>query len=350
MKTIANLDGLRAFAVAGVLVSHCAPKDWPGHVFPWGHLGVQLFYAISGFLITGILLDAAERHPGRPGVVLKTFYARRFLRIFPPYYALLGLVWLSGIGFPDGSGPACFFYYINLTEAARGLSYPYLNHLWSLCIEEQFYLLWPWVVLGVSAHWRSRVLGIFFLSALAAKVGFGLAFDDGIFTRNMPISNFDTLAGGAFLAWNARRPNGAAWGLNQKLMIAWLAVGIVLHFLGRTAWMPEALGHLLQPLGISLVLLAVVEWAFRQEGSRWSAWLRWPPLNGMGKISYGIYLYHFIVLLVLYKIIKLLGQPAWLSVGLGFTGAWLALTLLTATVSWFCFERPILSLKRYFVS
>lgn len=145
LKYIRSLDGLRAIAIILVMLFHFG-------IIGFGWLGVQMFFVLSGFLITGILLnlkDSRERFSGK----IKTFYIRRVLRIFPVYYfyLLCFLVCWIIYKYPADFGYKVlylFTYTYNFTRTFYGWTLsPYFTHLWSLCVEEQFYLIWPFIIL-----------------------------------------------------------------------------------------------------------------------------------------------------------------------------------------------------------
>src|SRR5687768_1429660 len=155
-----QLDALRALAVSMVIFSH-----WPGyHHDMWsddlfwfnGEIGVKLFFVISGFLITGILLDErikADQNDLGKASLLKTFYIRRFLRIFPLYYATLFVAFV--LGHPDvvASWKWQVTYLSNFFYAMRGEYLGEVSHFWSLAVEEQFYFVWPLIILFVPKKW-----------------------------------------------------------------------------------------------------------------------------------------------------------------------------------------------------
>jgi peptidoglycan/LPS O-acetylase OafA/YrhL len=155
LDTIASLDGLRALAILAVMWEHSnlirLPSQIHGMVRP-AYLGVDIFFALSGFLITRILLHDRAR-----GVPLRFFLMRRFLRIFPIYYLTLAVVavWRPG---PDVGWSALYlsnFYFAFNSDPSL------LRHTWSLAVEEHFYLFWPLMVYGLKLHW-SRALAWFF--------------------------------------------------------------------------------------------------------------------------------------------------------------------------------------------
>ncbi len=138
-----QLDGLRAIAVMAVVFQHFAPSGW-SKVIPWGGLGVTLFFVLSGYLITGILLKGREE----PGM-LRHFYIRRALRIFPVYYATLLIAALLAIPPVRETFWWHAFYLSNVLFALKNSYFGAVSPFWSLAVEQHFYLIWPWVVLFV---------------------------------------------------------------------------------------------------------------------------------------------------------------------------------------------------------
>lgn len=162
-----ELDGLRAIAVGAVLFAHFIPVKY--HVsLPFGSAGVQLFFVLSGFLITSILLRSKDVSLRK---ALKNFYARRFLRIFPLYYLLLALCALTGWMSWQEDLPWHVFYLSNVYISQLGHWPSVGGHLWSLSVEEQYYLVWPLVVLLTSKPTLVRIT----LVAMATSVALRLA-------------------------------------------------------------------------------------------------------------------------------------------------------------------------------
>src|SRR5262245_34719431 len=141
MVRLPQLDGLRALAVLGVLVCHSTDSEW-AHLGPFG---VRLFFVISGFLITRILL---EQRGAPVGSVLRAFYWRRLGRIAPLYYVALIVYWSFGVPGARELWPWLVTYTSNMVDPATPLGF--VGHFWSLAVEEQFYLVWPPLVLLLS--------------------------------------------------------------------------------------------------------------------------------------------------------------------------------------------------------
>jgi len=350
MKHIAAIDGLRALAVSGVLVAHYIPEGAHIHVLPWGSLGVQLFFVLSGYLITRILIESADLEgPGRHRKILKSFYARRFLRISPPYYLLLGLLVILGLQRDPAAMAASFFYVINFLEAANPQgSYAHLGHLWTLCIEEQFYLFWPWLALLLPRRFLPSVtLGLVGFALISRFLLLSAGWDY-LSVRNMPTSQLDALAGGSLLAQfhTGVIPRWADGWQRRGRALLWSALTVYLCI-----ELIPVLGALKPTLGIfasAVFFIGVVDHTARGTLHPSLRWLESKPCVFVGKISYGIYLYHFISLIVLYKIISLMNAASAFANPWLFVPAWTACTLMLATLSSQFFERPILRLKRYF--
>ncbi len=291
------LDGLRALAIAAVLVHHSALAEVHG---PWsrGFLGVDLFFVISGFLITTLLVREWDRE-GR--ISLRGFYWRRILRILPLYYLLVTVMGLYAVFVTGAEGmarlwPAYYLFLANfLTEHI-----PTLYPTWSLSMEEQFYLLWPLLMVWLPRRlWGwALALGIG-LNLTAMVTGFGVigisAVTWGPFWFHMPDVTYTPLLLGAGLALCLHDPRGFAlvWRLfGQKGMgLALMAVVLALIFV----LLPEVLAgwpYLLLHFGMTCWLAALV----LREDSLLHGLLRLRPLVRVGMVSYGIYLLHLVVL------------------------------------------------------
>ncbi len=340
------MDGLRAIAVAGVLVAHYLPTDNVIQFMPWGLLGVQLFFVISGFLITGILLDA--RGKAKNSDVLKAFYMRRFLRIIPPYYLLLAIYSILGVSFASGTLLASALYYLNIFESAFPGEYPYIGHFWTLCIEEQFYLVWPWVIIFLP---RSKLLIFTILAMLFAptsRVLLDLAGLPYLSIRNLPTSALDSLGGGALLALmhHGYAPRLMQW---WQRYYGWLfALGLLLYFATHfnTAL---SISHLWIGLfGTAICGMSAVHYSTLNYDTLFDRFLTNRCVQYIGKISYGIYLYQFLTLFPLYKLVSILGHPTILKNDYIYALTWTSMTIATAAISWHCFERPLLRLKKLF--
>ncbi|MER8392345.1 acyltransferase [Mesorhizobium sp. M1340] len=341
-----QLDALRAIAVTMVLYAHFFAA---GGASFWGHIGVRLFFVLSGFLITRLLLEARVAAEFETGPALRSFYIRRALRIFPPYFAVLGFVWLVDLEQSRGSLVWHALYLSNFWYASQNEWTPWLLcHFWSLSIEEQFYIAWPLIVLLAPRRRLEAIcIGVIALS-LAYRFYWPIAGMPSLARDLLPPASMDALASGALLA--AYRSRAA--GLPQWLRVGWpglAAAFFVLQWFSPTPENPVqewGLWLLLQILPVA-PLVVIVASCSTGIGGRAGKLLELPPLLGFGRISYGVYLYHPIVLALVVK-----SQP-WIPLNVSEQGPGRFLvagtaTLMLASVSWLLFEKPLNSLKRHF--
>ncbi|MFK7740573.1 MAG: acyltransferase family protein [Planctomycetota bacterium] len=347
-RHIPSLDGLRAIAVLLVLWSH-APHGVDGYpdwlkTAHWlaspGGLGVELFFALSGFLITRILLVERQR-----GQAVRWFLLRRLLRIFPIYYLLIVVVALVE---PTDRLAWYLLYLNNFTDVIwppqNGIG---LGHTWSLCVEEHFYLLWPLVVAWTAPRTSRRVLlwGVIptaILSALAL-CWFLPAPRSALIVQSVSPVRFGTLAAGALVAfaepWLRQQPNRLL-----RLGALLIVLGLALHphiwflyvpfFVLQAPWWPLDFA----PAGLriqSAIFATGILLVCLQPRRSWLSPARLlsnAPLRAIGRISYAVYLYH----MPIYRWV-ILPQPTVLRTCLA-----VALTLAVAAVSYWLIERPIL--------
>ncbi|TIQ27175.1 MAG: acyltransferase [Mesorhizobium sp.] len=341
-----QLDSLRAVAVTLVLYAHFLAPNGTSFL---GHLGVRLFFVLSGFLITRLLLDARDTDAFATGPALRSFYARRVIRIFPPYFAVLGLVWLTDLEQSRSSLAWHALYLSNFWYALRNDWNPWLLcHFWSLSIEEQFYLAWPLIVLLAP---RKRIeaitIGVICFS-LAYRFYWPIAADPALARDLLPPASMDALACGALLA--VRRARGAD--IPQWMRLSWPALAAVFLLVvwsdpgpASSTWeWPRWVLVQVLPL---VPLAAIVAACSNGLGGRLGRLAELPPLLALGRMSYGVYLYHPILLAYAVK-----AQP-WIPLNVSEQGPGRflvagAATLVAASLSWTFFEKPLNSLKRYF--
>ena len=205
LRHMAQLDALRAIAVGMVLLYHF----WrPARQYvSFGPIGVRIFFVLSGFLITGILLRSRERcDSGQtpPGFAIRRFYVRRILRIFPLYYVALAIAWYGEVwGAREGMAWHAAYlsnvHFFLVNAAQPGVWGGHVAHLWSLAVEEQFYLVWPWVILFAPRRWLPGIaLGMAAVGPVFRSVVFGLTGND--LAPVLPLGCVDSLALGAYLA------------------------------------------------------------------------------------------------------------------------------------------------------
>lgn len=359
---IAELDGLRGFAIALVFGTHLwtYPATSPvlNRLFSSGWMGVDLFFVLSGFLITGILLSSrdAPRY-------YRNFYARRALRIFPVYYLLLVVVLLvlpvlhptPEILAARSQGWWYVLYLANVAIASGGWMIFLLDITWSLSVEEQFYLVWPWVV----KHVTERGLTIFCVASiivlplvrLVLLQAFGLSWR---WTHMLTPLRADAFAMGALAVLVSRGRMNIA-----RRWIVRVAVGgsLLILLLVLAGWF-ERSSDLVGSIGYSLTgsTFAAILLLSLQPSVALRRMLRLRPLRHLGRVSYGGYLYHPLCLVMLGTAMEAVGLdlPRLLP-GARMSGVVqiVAVSLLTwgvATVSFRLFEEPILRLKSRFAS
>ncbi len=340
-----QLDGLRALAIGSVMLfhytagaNHALDEGWT--IF--AGMGVTLFFVLSGFLITGILLKCRDDVlAGRSSVPwsLRQFYVRRFLRIFPAFYLVIAIAFLFA---RQNRGSLWWHaaYLSNFYFAKQGIMRGPLSPFWSLAVEEQFYLVWPLVVLLTPPKRLPMVLLILIGGSVAWRLVASCAGFNEIAIGALPMGCLDALGIGALLA--------AAGAHRHRFERLGLRLGSVL-------WVALVLAHLLHPIPrvelvysrtiVAFFSVGLVAGAARGLGGLFGRFLQAGPIVYIGTISYGLYLYHNLTPRFLPHVLSRLGfaPVGWLYVAVLIAG-----TIAVATLSWFLYEYPINGLKRFF--
>ena len=370
---IPGLDGLRGLAILMVMLMHFTDHQQTNsslvqvlnRILGCGWIGVDLFFVLSGFLITGILIDTKNT----PRYFLN-FFARRSLRIFPLYYGYVCVLLFCVVPFVQRTGymdsvnvqvvadnkPYFLLYGTNFLLAQRGhFLTGFVDHLWSLAIEEHFYFLWPFVVYFVGKRHLAAVCWTLIVGAIMSRAWF-------VFTGVWPLSAYlltpcrmDALAIGGLAAICARSPEI----LNSVMRLSkpglWIGGGYVLFYFGARGVLPwvgvtyEVVGKSVTAFFFALCLLGIVN--ARDKGLTSRAFSH-PLLCFFGRYSYGLYVFHTGVWLIKMRF----GIPQYLEAhSIPAFLVWfvdllipMIFSILIAFCSWHLFEKQVLKLKRFF--
>lgn len=371
------LDGLRFLAFLLIFSHHALPETIAGHPLlqsmarnAW--CGVDLFFVLSGFLISYLLFVEEDKRQAETGVAafsLPFFWVRRTLRIWPLYYLALALGFivlprLAGLDIGPHVGTAQYaeigqrygwsapLFMMNWTSMHWG--YPpsmMLAPLWSVCVEEQFYLLWPIILVFLKrAHRTKFIVGVIILSHLLKIPAYALAQDSPfayMWIYLNPVLRADTLMTGAliahFMVTHADRPPRVSLGHNGAFCGAIAVLCIMPQITTRSA--PEMLtGYILLDIACAAGVILCLT-----RGSRLQRLLSVWPLPWLGRISYGLYVYHILAIAFADQATKALtGWPRTQSFYAARYPLALAICIAIGSVSYVVFERWFLRLKLRF--
>jgi peptidoglycan/LPS O-acetylase OafA/YrhL len=344
-----QFEGLRAIAVLSVLFDHFGAKI-PNFPLPdaihLGATGVRLFLVLSGFFITASLKRARDRiecGQTSPIPALGHFYKQRFLRILPPYGIFVGLGLLCGIAGISQNFGWLMTFTVNILIAWTDEWPEAISHLWSICVQEQFYLLWPALIFFMPKRWV--------LQSILVAASLGVVFRIGCILYEVPLTarwvlpfgSLDSLAAGAALGWigvpSKRLKRGAEVGVNLTCVVMLVAAAYL-----RNSDPTRLVSVLVEPLEALAMVWLVARTMIGFEG--WVArLLTWKPLLQAGKISYGIYIYHVLVAICFDEWLTenwrwMIDIPVMRLMTLTFS------TIVFAAISWRLIEQPINLIRR----
>jgi peptidoglycan/LPS O-acetylase OafA/YrhL len=361
---ILTLDGVRGMAILMVLAHNLkvltGPQTSAGHAIDFlddlGWVGVQLFFVLSGFLITGILLDTRESDN-----YYRAFLGRRVLRIFPLYYGTLFVAFvvlpLVSSHHPPPDGQLWLWTYTSNWTAPFGHDNPEFPHFWSLAVEEQFYFLWPLVVRVLSHRRLLQVCIGIAVASLGFRLWMRLAGMGPQPVYMWTICRMDALALGAAVATVLRMPRLSELAQRRAREIALGGLALALAGFFFTRGDPRTTGRS-QTIGYSILAIAFASLVFtgvmveaRRSGLVYRV-LAWRPLRALGIYSYGMYVFHVpihraIGLPILRRWIPE-DEPVGAKIGLAYFLVTGAASLLAAMASYHLIEKRFLALKRYF--
>ncbi len=352
-----QLDGLRFVAVALVLYDHWLTES---NHWPFGALGVNLFFVLSGFLITRILLQSKTKNFGNAGGLknyLKTFYIRRTIRIFPIYYLSIIVLWLFQDPSVVGKLSWHFLYATNIYIAHYNTWLGVTDHFWSLAVEEQFYVLFPIILFFLN---RKYVIP-FFIGVIILSFGLRVYnYEIGADWKISYVSMFtclDAFAFGGIMAYLILYKNEVFKKLfsNRYLLLVSFVALIGQLFLEKSI----DDGHNFA-VDVLERFVASIFFFFLIGGAvlGYKGWLKWllenPVSNYLGKISYGLYIYHNFIFNHYHSAADHPVRQMFAAFPLTYTNHILRLTILfmvavlMATISWYVIEKPINKLKDRF--
>jgi peptidoglycan/LPS O-acetylase OafA/YrhL len=335
------LDGLRTVAVVTVILGHV------GFAVP-ADLGVSVFFVLSGFLITWLLLKERAR---TGAVSLKTFYLRRAFRLLPAYYVFLALSLANYYGRSHGAGTTrtdiilpSLLYYANYFNAFHDHPPTPISHTWSLAVEEQFYVVWPLAFCFFFARGRRAVIRFLSIAIVLVAAWRSFLYCDvqvgTAYVYNAFDTRFDNLAIGCLAAVLAQSPRTGAMAQTISRRSIYPAITILLILASRS--MP-LIYHFSAGFTVDAVLIAVAILQIMQLASRpaWR-WLDHPAVRYVGTISYPMYLYHGLCNSFAAQVVP---NPSRLPARF-----LIAITacILLGTMSFYLVEKPFLRLRQRF--
>lgn len=349
---VVQLDGLRFFAIFSVMIAHWAQWNFTNTIvsaIPFVH-GVILFFVLSGFLISNILIRNRvlyDAQKARKKELYKAFYIRRIIRIFPIYYLLLiGLYWID-FEQTRTLAPWLFTYTSNIYQSIHNVYIGSFNHFWSLAVEEQFYLIWPLFMLLIPQKHLGKAIIFTILLSLGIKVYIFNSRLGWMANAYFTLSCMHALGLGALLAWMLNYRSD--WFKNcGSAILVWsglvlYAFFVVVYSVFEISWMKEVVDEFVFAAVAMCIIARAATNGFKFMGKYI---LEHPFVVYSGKVSYGLYVFHLFIPALYYYLMSRLGVTVdnkYMAFGLMYL-----LCLGIAHLSWRLIESPINNMKRFF--
>lgn len=347
MKLIPGLNGLRGFAVILVIIGHRFPLDHSINIFPLGSIGVDIFFVLSGFLISRILftniIDFNSNMISKKKLV-RNFFLRRILRIFPIYYLTLLFLYLTK-GLIGNSYEENILWYIfygaNYLNFFENKWFGSLAHLWSLSVEEQFYLVWPFLLFFIIKQNKIFI-------ALIIFIVFGTLYPYFINGNSqiLTLACINAFGIGSLLAYfEILDPSNVSKFLKtiKYLFIPVLLIVVINYTIFKIPYFSNR-------LAISIISVGIIGYCrYKPQGLIVRYFLENRLLSFIGMLSYGIYLYHNLIPKYLNYGFSILGVEISRTFNYSFFFLQTSLIIIFSYFSWIYIEKPILKLKKHFV-
>lgn len=343
-----QLDGLRAFAVIAVMFQHFYGSR-VGLNGPLGEWGVQLFFVLSGFLITGILLSCRQSQTSHArSFQLRQFYIRRALRILPLFYLVILVAAAINIRPLREHLLWHLTYTSNILIALRGDWIGPASHLWSLAVEEQFYLVWPWLMLWLPTKYLRPAILIAIAAAPIYKITGYMAGLNTTALFVLTISCLDALGIGALLAFYRWQKPEFFDDLTRDERTSWFGLGAFFcALLSCVFWQSHFYVQIAGTLCATLFFAWLIHRAAVGFKGATGVLLSWKPLLYLGQISYGLYIFHKFLSIIVPHLFNALRLP-YPTEPVPQAVLLIAINIALASCSWYCFEKPINNLKKRF--
>jgi len=360
-----QLDGIRFLAVSLVLIDHWLAER---NVLPFGPLGVTMFFVLSGFLITRILIQSKlkDDRTGRSHwFSVKQFIIRRSIRIFPIYFIAIFVLYAFNVPPVRDTILWCLSYSTNIYIATKQTWMGTIDHLWSLAVEEQYYLVFPYLILFLpTKHYLKILIGMVFLSVIL-RLGFYFNSSPWMVQYVLMPTCLDSFGLGGILAYffTFQKDTFFKEIITTKYLIMSLLLLVLFLYFSRQYQISSKQVHHFGNLVVErLIGSFFCFFLIAKAVNGYDGIVKWflenPVVSYLGKISYGLYLYHnfifnffhtpasSLILRILHKIQRII--PA-LTQNVVFELLYFfGVTVFVSILSWYLIEKPINNLKKYF--